>query len=52
MISTMLDTSFAIFSGKLCGKSFPTSLRLHRYIAKANSGKSSWPDFVVSDSTL
>ena len=52
MISTMLDTSLAIFSGNAPGKSFPTSLRLHRYIASANSGKRSWPDLVVSDSTL
>ena len=49
MISTILDTSFAIFSGNDDGKDLPTSFRLHRYIARANSGKSSWPDFVVSE---
>lgn len=52
MISTMLETSFCIFSGRLAGKSFPTSFRLHRYIARANSGKRSWPDLVVSDRVL
>lgn len=52
MISTILETSFEIFSGNIGGKSFPTSRRLHRYMARANSGKRSWPDFVVSDRTL
>ncbi len=52
MISTMLDTSFAIRSGNDRGRSFPTSFRLQRYMASANSGKSSCPDFVVSESTL
>lgn len=52
IMSTMLETSFAIRSGNACGKSFPTSFKLQRYIAKANSGKSSCPDFVVSDNTL
>ena len=52
MMSTILDTSFAIFSGTLAGSCFPTSLRLHRYMARANSGKRSCPDFVVSDRTL
>ena len=51
-MSTILETSFAILSGKLGGKSLPTSFRLQRYMASANSGKSSWPDFVVSDNTL
>ena len=41
MMSTILETSFIIFSGKLCGNSFPTSFRLQRYMAKANSGKRS-----------
>lgn len=52
MMSTMLETSFATRSGNACGSSFPTSFKLQRYMAKANSGKSSCPDFVVSDSTL
>lgn len=51
-MSTILETSFEIFSGNTGGKSFPTSRRLHRYMARANSGKRSWPDFVVSDRTL
>lgn len=50
IISTMLETSFAIFSGSACGSSFPTNFRLQRYIARANSGNRSCPDFVVSDS--
>lgn len=41
MMSTILETSFIILSGKLCGNSFPTSFRLQRYMAKANSGKRS-----------
>ena len=41
MMSTILETSFNIFSGKLCGNSFPTSFRLQRYMARANSGKRS-----------
>lgn len=52
IMSTILDTSFAIFSGRLAGKSFPTSFRLQRYIARANSGNRSWPDLVVSDRVL
>ena len=52
IMSTMLPTSFAIFSGSAAGRSFPTSLRLHRYIARANSGKRSCPDLVVSERTL
>lgn len=52
IISTILDTSFAMRSGSVCGRSFPTSLKLQRYIARANSGKSNCPDLVVSDSTL
>ena len=52
MISTILETSLAIFSGRMAGRSFPTNFKLHRYMAKANSGKRSWPDFVVSDKTL
>lgn len=52
IMSTILDTSFAIFSGRLAGSCLPTSLRLQRYMARANSGKRSWPDFVVSESTL
>lgn len=50
MISTILETSLLIFSGNVLGTSFPVSLRLHRYIDNANSGNSSWPDFVVSES--
>ena len=52
MISTILDTSLDIFSGILSGMSFPVSFRLHRYMASANSGKRSLPDFVVSESCL
>lgn len=39
IMSTMLETSFLIFSGRLPGKGLPTSFRLQRYIASANSGK-------------
>ena len=52
MMSTMLETSFMIFSGILSGRSLPVSLRLHKYIANANSGNRSFPDFVVSDKCL
>ena len=52
IMSTMLETSFAIFSGRLGGSCLPTSFRLQRYIARANSGNRSRPDFVVSESTL
>ena len=41
IISTILETSFAIRFGKFCGRSFPTSFKLQRYMASANSGKSS-----------
>lgn len=49
IMSTMLDTSFFIFSGSSGGSDFPVRLRLHRYMANANSGKRSCPDLVVSD---
>lgn len=52
MMSTMLDTSFLTFSGKVAGRSLPLSFRLHKYIERANSGKSSWPDLVVSERVL
>src|SRR3954466_6571156 len=52
IMSTILETSFFTFSGRVAGRSFPVSLRLQRYIASANSGNSSWPDFVVSESIL
>ena len=52
IISTMLDTSFATFSGTFCGSSLPTILRLQRYMARANSGNSNWPDLVVSERIL
>ncbi len=52
MMSTMLDTSFLIVSGRVDGRLWPFSLRLQRYIARANSGKRSCPDFVVSDNVL
>src|SRR6266566_4204624 len=52
MISTILETSFFTFSGRLEGKDFPVSFRLQRYIARANSGKCSCPDRVVSASVL
>jgi hypothetical protein len=48
-MSTMLDTSFLTFSGSDVGKGLPVNLRLHRYIARANSGNRSCPDLVVSD---
>lgn len=49
MMSTMLDTSFLIFSGRTDGKDVPVNFKLQRYMAKANSGNSSCPDLVVSD---
>jgi hypothetical protein len=52
IISTMLDTSFLIFSGSTSGISFCVNSKLQRYMASANSGKNNWPDFVVSDKTL
>lgn len=52
MMSTILETSLWIFSGNVGGRSFPTSFRLQRYIASANSGKRSRPDLVVSDKVL
>lgn len=51
-MSTMLETSLRIFSGNCPGRSLPVSFKLHRYMANANSGKSSCPDFVVSESIL
>lgn len=39
MISTMLDTSFFMFSGSEEGRDLPFILRLQRYMARANSGK-------------
>lgn len=52
MMSTMLETSFLIFSGKTVGSCFPVILRLHRYMARANSGKCNWPERVVSANVL
>lgn len=52
MMSTMLETSLEIFSGKADGNSLPTSFRLHKYMATANSGNRSCPDLVVSDNVL
>jgi hypothetical protein len=52
IISTILETSFLIFVGKVDGNGFPTRFRLHRYIARANSGKCNWPDLVVSARVL
>src|SRR5690242_15429864 len=52
MISTMLETSFLMRSGREVGTACPFSFRLQRYIASANSGKRSWPDLVVSDRVL
>lgn len=49
IISTMLETSFLTFSGRVVGRALPVKLRLQRYMARANSGKRSCPDFVVSD---
>jgi hypothetical protein len=39
IISTILETSFLMFSGSVAGSGFPVSFRLHRYMARANSGK-------------
>ena len=39
MISTMLETSFLMWSGRLGGSCLPVSFKLHRYMARANSGK-------------
>ena len=52
MMSTMLETSFLMRSGRTSGNSFFVNRRLQRYIARANSGKKRDPDLVVSDSTL
>lgn len=52
IMSTMLETSFLTRSGRELGRSFPVSLRLHKYMARANSGKRSWPDLVVSARVL
>ena len=52
MMPTILDTSFFTLSGSEAGRGLPTSFRLQRYIAKANSGKCSSPDRVVSASVL
>lgn len=52
MMSTMLDTSFLICSGRDDGKLFPFMRKLQRYMASANSGNMRWPDLVVSASTL
>ena len=52
IMSTMLETSFLTRSGSELGRSLPVNFRLHRYMARANSGKRSWPDLVVSESVL
>ena len=52
IMSTILETSFLIFSGRTVGISLPVNRRLQRYMAKANSGKNKSPDLVVSDNTL
>lgn len=52
IMSTMLETSFLIVSGREGGRSLPVIFKLQRYIANANSGKNSFPDLVVSDKTL
>lgn len=52
MMSTMLETSFWIVSGRTAGRSLPVIFKLQRYIANANSGKNSCPDLVVSDKIL
>lgn len=48
IMSTMLDTSFLMLSGREDGSIFPVSFKLHKYIASANSGKYSCPARVVS----
>lgn len=52
IISTILETSFRIFSGRTEGNDLPVIFRLHKYIARANSGKWSCPDRVVSARVL
>ena len=52
MMSTILETSFLTRSGKLFGSSLPVNFKLQRYMARANSGKRSMPDLVVSQSVL
>jgi hypothetical protein len=52
IMSTMLETSFLTRSGRELGISLPVNLKLHRYIARANSGNRSCPDLVVSDRVL
>ena len=52
IMSTMLDTSFLTFSGRDDGRDLPVSFRLQRYMARANSGKCSWPARVVSERVL
>jgi hypothetical protein len=41
IISTILETSFLTFSGSVAGRLLPVKLRLHRYMANANSGNKS-----------
>ena len=52
IMSTMLDTSFLILSGSDDGSIFPVNFKLHRYMARANSGKYSCPARVVSAKVL
>jgi hypothetical protein len=52
IISTILETSFLILSGSTEGKDLPTSFKLQRYMASANSGNSSCPERVVSARVL
>lgn len=49
IMSTILETSFLTLFGRVGGRLLPVKLKLHRYIASANSGNRSWPDFVVSE---
>lgn len=51
IMSTILETSFLMVSGRVAGISRPVRRKLHRYMANANSGKNSCPDLVESDRT-
>ena len=52
MLLIKLDTSLYIRLGRVAGRSLPEISKLHKYRARANSGKRRYPDFVVSESSL
>ncbi|KAJ6259956.1 LOW QUALITY PROTEIN: hypothetical protein Dda_5600 [Drechslerella dactyloides] len=49
MMSTILETSFKIFSGRVVGRPWPDRATLQSHMATANSGNIRWPDFVGPD---